>query len=313
MTDDDSLEPSRLRNDGTDLEQSVLDSATEDQPTRAARQAVFSFVLADHRARQQRGLTVGIALSAVAAAAGVALFVYRPAPPPVTLAAEPQVSASSKASPSARPPPPSPSGASAFEPCTPLTVAEGKNPLIDDFEDGDERAPRLEHRTGVWELFNDGTGTQSPKPGMVSPVRIPGGRGASHFALHSAGGKFSKWGSSLSLEFNPRHCYDASAYGGIEFWARGRGEVRVVLKMTQVMAEEFGGSCTHDCYDGHAKRIKLTRDFQHVVVRWEDLKQQGFGAPPRFDARSLDAVDFSVLAEETPFDYWIDDVSFIPR
>jgi len=31
-----------------------------------------------------------------------------------------------------------------------------------------------------------------------------------------------------------------------------------------------------------------------------------------FDARSLDAIDFSMLADETPFDYWIDDVSFIP-
>ena len=91
------------------------------------------------------------------------------------------------------------------------------------------------------------------------------------------------------------------------------GEVRVVVKMTQVMAEEFGGSCTHDCYDGHAKRIKLTRDFQHVVLRWEDLKQLGFGTPLTFDARSLNAIDFSVLPDETPFDFWIDDVSFIPR
>jgi hypothetical protein len=209
--------------------------------------------------------------------------------------------------------PPSPSGASPVEPCRERAVAEGKNPLIDDFEDGDERAPRLEQRTAAWETFNDGTGAEWPKPGMVLPVRIPGGRAASRFALHVVGGKFSKWGASLSLELNPRHCYDASAYSGIEFWTRGLGEVRVVAKMTQVMAEEFGGSCTHDCYDSHGKRIKLTRDFQHVVLRWEDLKQQGFGTPLTFDAHSLDAIDFSVLPDETPFDFWIDDVSFIPR
>jgi hypothetical protein len=115
------------------------------------------------------------------------------------------------------------------------------------------------------------------------------------------------------LEFNPRHCYDASVYGGFEFWARGRGEIRFVVKMTQVVAEEFGGSCSHDCYDGHAKRIKLSRDFQHFVVQWDELKQTGFGTPLAFDARSLDAIEFSVLPEQTPFDFWIDDVSFIPR
>jgi hypothetical protein len=173
--------------------------------------------------------------------------------------------------------------------------------------------PAVEQRIGQWLIFNDGTGTQFPRPGTADPTRIPGGHGASHFALHSAGGKFSKWGASLSFEFNPRHCYDASAYGGLEFWARGRGEIRLIVKMTQVIAEEFGGSCSHDCYDGHAKRIKLSRDFQHVVVRWSELTQTGFGTPLAFDPRSLDAIDFSVLPEETPFDFWIDDVSFMRR
>jgi len=32
-----------------------------------------------------------------------------------------------------------------------------------------------------------------------------------------------------------------------------------------------------------------------------------------FDSRSLFSIQFSVLPEQTPFDFWIDDVSFIPR
>ena len=77
--------------------------------------------------------------------------------------------------------------------------------------------------------------------------------------------------------------------------------------------EEFGGTCSHDCFDGHGKRIKLSREFQHVLVRWEDLRQDGFGPPLKFDARSLYSIQFSARVDETPFDYWIDDVSFSPR
>jgi licheninase len=228
--------------------------------------------------------------------------------------AEPHSTTAPSAPPRARTPAPAPSGASPFEPCTPLAIAEGKNPLIDDFEDGDVRMPMVEHRAGQWYTFNDGTGSQLPKPGVLfSATRIPGGRGASRFGLHNQGGKFSKWGANLSLELNPRRCYDASAYGGIEFWTRGRGEIRVVVEMTHVITEEFGGSCTHDCFDGHGKRIKLSPDFQHVVVRWEELHQGGFGSPVPFDARSLYGIKFSVQASQTPFDFWIDDVSFSPR
>ena len=298
----------RLRRHGTEQEQSLLGSADEDRPSAAARNAALAHVVSEHRAQRRRALGIGLAAVALAAAAALPLLL-RHEPQPMPLTAEPHTSVQA----SSRALSPSPSGASPFVQCTPLAVATGESPLIDDFEDGDAHVPAVEQRIGQWLIFNDGTGTQFPRPGTADPTRIVGGRGPSHFARHSAGGKFSKWGASLSFEFNPRHCYDASAYGGLEFWARGRGEIRLIVKMTQVIAEEFGGSCSHDCYDGHAKRIKLSRDFQHFVVRWSELSQTGFGTPLAFDARSLDAIDFSVLPEETPFDFWIDDVSFIPR
>jgi hypothetical protein len=310
MTDHDSTQkPSRLRAEGNSLERSVLESASIDQPSAAARSAALALVLANHRARERRNVIAGAALAALAAAAGVA-FVLRPGLQPVTLSAEPHASAP----PRGQAPPPSPSGASLFVPCTPLAIAEGTSPLIDDFEDGDMHVPMVEHRAGQWLTFNDGTGSQFPKPGSaMSASRIPGGRGASHFGIHNVGSKFSKWGANLSFELNPHRCYDASAYGGIEFWARGHGEIRAAVKMTQIVSEEFGGSCSHDCFDAHTKYIKLTREFTRVVVRWADLSQQGFGTPIPFDARSLYSIEFSLTPEQTPFDFWIDDVSFSPR
>ena len=75
-------------------------------------------------------------------------------------------------------------------------------------------------------------------------TRIPGGRGSSRFALHTSGGKFTKWGALLAAELSARRCYDASAYAGLTFWARGRGSFNVVAKMTQIAPEEYGGSCS---------------------------------------------------------------------
>jgi hypothetical protein len=309
MSDESSDDLTRLRAQGTALERGMLEAAFEDQPHSAARRLISEEVVTEHRARRRLSRWLGIGAAALAVAAGFALLHGR-APRPLAVTPESTPSAPS----SVFTPRPSPSALSPFVPCTPAAVADGHSPLIDDFEDGDTRVPMVEHRAGAWLTFNDGTGTQLPKPGLLSAAtRIPGGRGESHFGLHSSGGKFHKWGANLSLELNPHRCYDASAYGGIEFWARGHGELRFVVQMTQVVSEEFGGSCTGQCFDAHAKRIKLSRDFEHVVVRWEELHQAGFGPALPFDARSLFSVAFTVLPDQTPFDFWIDDVSFVPR
>lgn len=317
----------RLSQHGSELEQSVLAAAREDAPHATPRNAAIARVLAESRAERRRRVRVGVAVgvSALAVAAGV-LLVPRHVPsvftngdtsgqtfgmgPAVLVTPEPHASAPA----SVKPPAPAASSASPLAPCTPALVAEGKNPLIDDFEDGDAHVPLLEHRAGQWLTYNDGTANESPAPGkQFLATRIPGGRGESHFGVHNVGGKFSKWGANLSLTLNPHHCYDASAYAGIQFWARGRGEIRAVVKVTQVVTEEFGGTCQHDCFDVHSKIIKLSKEFERVTVRWEELRQLGFGEPVAFDPHSLDGIDFAVRPEETPFDFWIDDVSFLPR
>ncbi len=310
MTADD-FEGPRLSQRGSELEQRVLASAREDEPAAALRRAAFARVISEYRARQRRYVAGGVAtaMTTLALAAAV-LLVHRRVQQPVLVTPEPHASSPA----TLKTPAPIPSGASPLARCAPALVAEGTSPLIDDFEDGDAHAPMLEHRAGQWLTYNDGTGTESPPPGTpFSTMRIPGGRGDSHFAVHNVGSKFSKWGASLSLTLNPHHCYDASAYAGVQFWARGRGEIRLVVKMTQVVTEEFGGTCQHDCFDVHAKTIKLGKQFEHVTVRWEELAQIGFGEPVPFDPRSLDGLEFTARPEQTPFDFWIDDVSFLPR
>jgi hypothetical protein len=309
MSDD---QPTRLRDEADSFEQELLRAGAEDAPPADAKTATMAHVLELQRrelsARRGRAFVAGGA--AVALAAG-ALLVLRAPKPSVSVLAEPPPSHSVLAV-------PVPSGSeepvSPLAPCSPVSVGSGHDLLIDDFEDGDTRLLVVDKRAGNWVAFNDGTGSMSPRMGAAFPAaRIPGGRGESHFGLHTHGGKFTKWGAVLSVELSPRRCYDASKYAGIAFWARGKAQLRVAVKMTQVVAEEFGGSCVKDCFDGHGAERVLTKDWQRYEVRWEELVQNGFGNVLPFDPRSLFSIELAVPASRPAFDYWVDDVSFLPR
>lgn len=310
MSDEPELK--RLRDEPGGLEQELLRSAAEDRPLPELQRAAMAAVLSQQRRERQQSARRRVALGAVVAlAAGAALFVRAQARSP-ELAAEPPPSA--HPTPVAPPPSASVAPVSPLAPCVPPSVGSGHDPLIDDFEDGDTRLIVTDKRAAYWIVFNDGTGVMQPRTGGVFPAdRIPGGRGQSRFGLHTRGGKFSKWGSGLSFELSPRRCYDASAYAGVAFWARGQAQLRVAAKMTQVVAEEFGGSCVKDCFDGHGAERLLTKDWQRYEVRWEELAQSGHGLAVPFDPHSLFGVDFTIPAGRPPFDYWLDDVAFIER
>jgi len=307
----------------------LVRSTRNDAPSAGTREAAIEYVLLRYRRRRilQR-VGVGALGAGVALAAGAVLWLRANPRPDIALAndvrPEPSQSAaastvSTRATAAIPVPAPAPSpSASArpmeLEPCTPAMRAAGNDPLIDDFEDDDARIAPLEHRAGFWSTSNDNTGKQKPAPGGPLAVsRIPGGRGSSHFALHTSGNKFTKWGALVAADFSPRRCYDASVYAGLVFFARGRGSINVVAKMTQVSPEEFGGSCLHDCYDTHRVTINLTADWQERRVTWAELAQKGFGQVVPFDPRSLLSLEFSVAPEQTPFDFWIDDVRFLAR
>ena len=294
----------------------LLRSARLDAPEPELRVASMSQVLADYRQqRARRRLSWGALGSAVAAAAALALWLGLHPAPDTPVLRELRLSASAVVRGAAPPPSNSaPTLPADLQPCTPAVRAEGAASLIDDFEDADARIAPLEHRAGFWSTSSDGTGTQWPPLGGVFPMsRIPGGRGDSKFALHVRGGKFSKWGVLVASDFSARRCYDASVYGGLAFWARGRGHVDVSAKMTQVAPAEYGGSCTHDCYDGHRATITLSSQWQEERITWAELKQKGYGQALPFDPHSLLSLEFNVSPEQTPFDYWIDDVRFLER
>lgn len=320
-------QPPRLSHSAAPDARELVRSSRNDAPSRATRElAIEQVIIRYRRSRAQQRFAWAALGSGVALAAGVLLWMRANPPPETEVARELPIAPSQSGAavpaspavpaPSALPSPTPTSSARAaeLEPCTPAMRATGNEPLIDDFEDNDARIAPLEHRAGFWGASNDSTGKQRPAPGApLAMARIPGGRGASHFALHTSGSKFTKWGALLAADFSPRRCYDASAYAGLVFYARGRGSFNVVAKMTQVAPEEFGGSCTHDCFDSHRATFALTSDWQERHVTWAELKQQGYGQAVPFDPRSLLSLEFTVAPDQTPFDLWIDDVRFLQR
>ena len=328
-------QPPRLAQSAAPDARELVRSTRGDAPSAAAREVALEQVLLRYRRFRMRQRVAWLVLGSGIGAAALAALWLRDSPTSVaSLAREPHSALSQSGAAAEVPvpaevpapaavPTPAPAVVPAtsastraleLEPCTPAMRALGSQPLIDDFEDNDARIAPLEHRAGVWSASNDHSATQLPAPGgPLSMARIPGGRGSSQWALHTSGPKFTKWGALLTADLSARRCYDASVYAGLRFFARGHGSLSVVVKMTQVAPEEYGGSCTHACNDSHRKRLDLSRNWQEERVTWAELQQQGFGQIVPFDPRSLLSIELTVDPEQTPFDFWVDDLRFLER
>ena len=192
--------------------------------------------------------------------------------------------------------------------------------LIDDFEDGDGRVLVRCGRDGYWSTYNDHTdgGVQTPPEGTpYAPSAIPGGRGTSMFAGRTYGSGFTDYGAGTGFSFSTKGMYDGSAWGGIGFWARVGAGTATTLRM-QIPngdTDPAGGVCTSHspgCYDHYGIDLTFTTDWKYYVVRYSDLRQMGWGWPaPPFDGTRISGAQMQ-LGSKTSFDFWIDDVTFVP-
>ena len=312
---DDQLE--RLIESGAPFEQRLMRSAKLDAADPGSRERTFETAAGALGRRDGGRKSVGrvVLLSAAVAAAALAGVLFerlRSAAPTAVLSAEPRPivapSAPASAPPAAAAKPPE------RTPCPRVTVAPGQDPLIDDMEDENARILIREGRSGVWMVLGDSKAKQTPRAGQNAfPVPIPDGRDGSRYAVRVFGGRQQNPGPAASLGLSPGRCYDASAYAGLEFWARGKSRIHVRVTMIDVMAAEFGGLCRKDCYDSHVEPVDLSPEWTLHRIRWEELEQVGWGRPEVFDPRRLLSIEFSVLPADTPFDFWIDDVAFIRK
>lgn len=213
--------------------------------------------------------------------------------------------------------------------CSALTgIPAGDDPaMIDDLEDGDEGIAENGARVGAWYSFNDATAGATQTPPESADFKPEGAEGAcGMFAAHTTGKGFKEWGAGIGLDLNApppatmggpeiKKAYDASAYTGIAFEAKGNVGINVGIAEIATLPMADGGSCTPsmvegmECEDNHSKAIALGADWKTYKIDFSALKQEGFGKPVAFDAKTITGIQFSV-AQNLEFDFSIDNVRF---
>lgn len=183
----------------------------------------------------------------------------------------------------------------------------GAPSLIDDFEDGDLRVLPKQGRVGGWYAYDDMT------PGTRTGAELKSaGRAGSKNALCISGQGFTGWGGGIGFSFvedgSSRKPYDASAYTGITFWARGSAtQFRAML--VDKYSDPAASLCT-SCYDHFQAAFTPSSEWKRYTFSWKQLKQLGFGeAKPNVCAADLYALQFQWSGSQ-PFELCLDDVAF---
>jgi hypothetical protein len=286
------------------LEEYVAAARREQAPGHLRSQILGHLAYRDRLA--QRGSVrhwrswVSFGAVAAALAAGWFLGRFSQQPPPIT-AERPAGGGAASASPAG-------AARALVNPCQNRRSAAGKSPLLDDFEDGDDAVAALEGREGFWRWARE-TDFPGTAPALIP---VPRGDGLPHnrLAVHVKGSQLNDWGATVELDFRPR-CYDAARYAGLTFEARGPGRVYLAAREVQVIPVAEGGTCERDCHNPHVTKVELTDGFRTYRVRWSELRQRGIDRPP-LDAGRLHSIAFLIRPEDTPYDVWVDDVSFLP-
>lgn len=188
--------------------------------------------------------------------------------------------------------------------------------LIDDLDDNDGRILTSGGRQGPWHAFNDQNGGNQQPPVNGPFVPKAGGANGTPYAVHTTGSGYQFGGVGFGLN-NPTMTpesaqsqpYDASAFNGITFWAKGSGNVRVELPQRSLVPSDRGGACSSDCWNvyGAALPTPLGGEWQQYTIPFSALERERGGKMPPFNPAELMGVAFKAGGT---FDFWIDQVQF---
>jgi hypothetical protein len=190
--------------------------------------------------------------------------------------------------------------------------------MIDNLDDGDGAILMAGGRQGPWHAFNDTSGgnQQPPVNGPFKPES--GGANGTPYGVHTTGSNYMFGGVGFDLD-NPTSTpesmqsqgYDAGAYTGISFWAKGNGNLRVELSQKEFVPTDRGGSCTAGCWNVYGSRAiqgMLTATWKQFTIPFSSLQRDTGPSTPPFNPSALMGIAFK--HEGATFDFWIDEVQF---
>lgn len=192
------------------------------------------------------------------------------------------------------------------------------DPLLDDFEQDSVFIHSTPERRGVWYLANDGSPDGTSEPESYAVAR--GGFAGSNHALRYRVERYTDWGAVAGFQLRYQSAtgikcpFNASAFDGLAFAARGSGRVRVRLHVPEsVPTNEDGGRCKSSCWDSHGSFIYLKDEWVQYRLPWSSFAQQGWGTPSRLNVAEVLGVAFAIGRDDQPTELWLDDVRFVPR
>jgi hypothetical protein len=205
---------------------------------------------------------------------------------------------------------------------------------IDNLEDGDANLAIGDHTGGWWTASDDTPGgsmvpVQTEISGeLARPELLPEERCGSLMAMRVTGQGFTDWGAVIGLNFGWGPVasggedilpFDASARTGVEFWARigDTSTNQVRYQVSDSNSEPAGGKCVVDggdgleCYDSFGTDLpSLDTTWHRYKIPFAGLTQRDFGLEADgVLTTEIYQISFNFLTP-TPFDFWVDDVSF---
>jgi Carbohydrate binding domain (family 11) len=197
-----------------------------------------------------------------------------------------------------------------------VEVAIAPGDMIDDFEDGDGIELASDGRVGGWFAYNDGSADGIQVPALGTPLEpSAGGPPGSTLCATTNGDGFTAWGAGIGIDVHHPwrdplpSSYDASAFAGIAFWARGDTALRVRLVDAATAEVAFGGACEIGCNDSHGATFLLDDQWRQYVLPFADATQEGWGTAVAFDPAGLIGVSFQTPAGSA-FALSIDELGF---
>ncbi len=196
--------------------------------------------------------------------------------------------------------------------------------VIDDMEDGDAAINFDDGRNGYWYVGHDATptATSDPESDKFSMLALPSGE-RSVYSAHLKAVGFKDWGSVIGFNFKELSGkvkpYDASAFCGVQYFAKAAAATSVRFRVPDVDTHADGGVCKvggsagQACYDHFGASAALTTSWKQYSVTFSALMQVGSGYHPadgKLKTDQLFALEWALPGNGNTYEIWIDDVTF---